>query len=97
MDKRLFDNLLRAAASAAGAAPPPPSPPQTGVVIEGRITHGIYEGPDPCLLGKRALIRTSQNYKDKVLAQFDDTSLREAFGWHAFDVEDFELCVTLDI
>lgn len=95
MDRRLFENIMRAAAMSAGAAPPPPPP--TGVLIEGRITHGIYEGSDPCLLGKRALIRTSPNYKDKVLAQFDDTSLKEAFGWHAFDVEDFELHVTLDL
>lgn len=66
------------------------------VLIEGRIVSGIYEGPDPTLLGKSALIRTLPHRKDVVLAQFDDTSVGPSKSWTPFPVEDWTFRVQLD-
>lgn len=42
----------------------------------------------PHLFNKSAIIRRGK-WPDKVLAQFDAMHLKEAFGWHEFDLKDF--------
>jgi hypothetical protein len=58
-----------------------------------KMLHGTYVGSDERLRGKTALLRAVfPLMRDAyVLAQFDDTSEPEAFGWHRFTVDDFEL------
>lgn len=59
------------------------------------MRHGTYVGKDSRLYGKTALIRDDPITKEfgnsfpLQLAQFDDTELEEAFGWHLFNRSDF--------
>ena len=58
-----------------------------------KMMHGVYldaAGTSPHLKGKSAILRPSEQM-GQILAQFDDTSLSEAFGWHSFASECFEL------
>lgn len=59
------------------------------------MVKAVYYGPAVQLQGKSALIRVQDG---KLLAQFDDTSLYEAFGWHEYSLDCFctpELLVRL--
>lgn len=44
----------------------------------------------PHLKGERAILRPS-TIEDRVLAQFNNPALAEAFGWQEFHVNDFKI------
>lgn len=49
------------------------------------MRHGIYIGNDPRYLNKTALIMDDpESCSRGVLVQFDDRSLKEAYGWWSF-------------
>jgi hypothetical protein len=55
------------------------------------MKHGTYINPNdayPHLEGKTAIL---QDYSTFIMAQFDDMTLTEAFGWHSFAKEDFKV------
>lgn len=55
-----------------------------------KMLHRRYVGTRADLQDKAALIQTDDaRGKDHILAQFDDTNLKEAFGWHPFVFGDF--------
>lgn len=51
------------------------------------MVKGRYIGPRPDLKDKTALLRFGT---ECVLAQFDDRSLHEAYGWTQFECKDFD-------
>ncbi len=52
------------------------------------MIRGRYVGPDQRLYNQRALLmKTTTGWK----AQFDDTSLPEAYGWWEFLESEFEV------
>ena len=55
------------------------------------ILHGFYREDAPLeqLRLKGALLRQDPDYSDCFLAQFDDRSLPEAYGWHTLPKEHF--------
>lgn len=55
------------------------------------LLHGIYHesGPEQHLRFKRALLRQHPNRPDYYIAQFDNISLREAYGWHTYPKKRF--------
>ena len=61
------------------------------------MMHGIYVGKEARLRGKGALLRPDEATETQgkssplLLAQFDDMELTEAFGWHLFDRNDFNI------
>lgn len=59
---------------------------------------GIYktDGPDKHLVLKGALLREDPDDLNSYLAQFDDLCLKEAFGWHRFKKEAFEVEYNFD-
>ena len=58
-------------------------------VNSNEIYKGTYIGDMPAYKDKTALVRFAGN--DKLWVQFDDLYLREAFGWHLFSRDDFEI------
>lgn len=61
-----------------------------------KLYPATYVGQIKLLKSETALIRLDEENPDKVLAQFDDLSLRYhgiglAFNWHRFDKKDFKL------
>ena len=61
------------------------------------MDHGVYIGSDTSLLGKGALVMDDPESSTRmVLAQFDDISLPEAFGWHPFFSYDFRMDPKVD-
>jgi len=66
-------------------------PPTDMAKVRSKMMKGTFIGNDSKdrhLKGKTALIRSSPSL-GVVLAQFDDTSLTEAFGWFEFFADDF--------
>lgn len=60
-----------------------------GKLVREMESH-VYVGVRNRLFGKKALLRTKPDTDGRwVLAQFNDMTEREAFGWHAFKAEDF--------
>lgn len=58
------------------------------------MMYGTYKdtnGAFPHLAGKRAMLQPCTYYPDAILAQFNDTSLKEAYGWHVFETAQFEI------
>ena len=58
------------------------------------MMHGTFTDKDglwPHLKGKTALLRDSAVWSDRVLAQFDDTSVPEAQGWTLFYRRQFDI------
>ncbi len=56
------------------------------------MLHNIrYIGPQERLKGKLALVQLDGLEPHKCTAQFDDTSLPEAYGWHPFKVSEFDI------
>ena len=61
--------------------------------------QGTYIGDRPELKGKTAILQEAKNHfalaqrngagSLELLAQFDDRSLPEAYGWHKFECSDF--------
>lgn len=65
-------------------------------MVKAKLYPATYVGEISLLKGHTALIRLDDEFPDKVLAQFDDLSLRYhgiglAFNWHRFDKKDFKL------
>jgi hypothetical protein len=54
------------------------------------MTHGAYVGGEERLQGRSAALRLSDR-SGHVLAQFDDITLTEAFGWTEYPETDFEI------
>lgn len=64
-------------------------------MIKNKLYAATYVGQISLLKGKTAIIKLDDEFPDKVLAQFDDLSLRYhgiglAFNWHRFDRKDFK-------
>lgn len=56
------------------------------------MKHALYVGKDPKFKNKCALIMDDPEADTAlVLAQFDDCSLKEAYGWHSFEATEFEI------
>lgn len=74
---------------------PPSRPPNQGPTM--KMYHGTYVGDSHIPRGNTALLRedpvTAEDAKSHPmwLAQFDNTALKEAFGWHLFERSDFVL------
>lgn len=68
------------------------------------MLHGTYLDGDslrPHLRGKSALLRPFRDdlgraIHEKVLAQFDDMSLAQAYGWHMFPTASFDIIIPSD-
>lgn len=74
------------------------------------LGHGTYIGPaystlsvvndeeveNSVLLKGKTAIACSTEDPTKVLLQFDDRTLREAYGWHEFPAKDFMFDLDLD-
>lgn len=57
------------------------------------MQHGVFLNTQDHfshLKGKTALIREG-SASDRVLAQFDDVTVPEAFGWHEFMRDEFSI------
>jgi len=52
--------------------------------------RGRYIGKRRGLLGKTALLREDPRDDTRVLVQFDDRVLRQAYGWWPYRAKDFE-------
>ena len=64
------------------------NPPKAGNVTKRKpMAHGVYVGSNLRLSRKGALLERGED--GKLRAQFDDLTLKEAYGWCTFDATDF--------
>ena len=60
--------------------------------MESKLQRATYIGSMPHLVGKTArLMEDCESRSRGVLAQFNDVSLKEAFGWHSFYAYEFHV------
>lgn len=58
------------------------------------MTRKRYVGPIPHLRGRAALVEPRVGAAGQVMAQFEESTLREARGWWQFSEADFDAVVT---